>query len=123
MQKYHSHLFAHNHLHHTPYTAIVVSGRITRATMAQVAEVKARAKDARAEDRSAYQGAIYRVEIGVEFDTILRGRDRNLLPRQQVQGYADFPRLPDIEIARQEAMKQAAFDAAARIVSQITEAW
>jgi hypothetical protein len=102
---------------------IVVSGRITDVTMAQIAAVKARSDRARADDRNAYQGEIYRTEVSVQFDTTLRRDERTVLPRQTVRGHADFPRLPDIEMARQDSLKQATVDAAARIVAQITEAW
>lgn len=63
------------------------------------------------------------VTADVEFSVIIPGRAKPLIGPRTVSGTAQFVSDADLENARTNGMRQAMFDAARSIVSNITEAW
>ncbi|MCK5803005.1 MAG: hypothetical protein KAI66_09245 [Lentisphaeria bacterium] len=70
-----------------------------------------------------YQTSIYRVQVIVSYELRVPGYQSPLVPKQTVTGQADFSRLPDLSIARRDALKIALNDAAEKLVHSVTEAW
>lgn len=100
---------------------MVVQGRIVQCLSKGISSSKRRlVSDG---DRDSYQITIFRAQVQIEFEAVIPGRTDPLIPKQQVTGYADYSRLPDLRVAQQEALRQATVDAAARVVNAITEAW
>ena len=93
----------------------IVYARITKVTLQEVA-----ASSRKGEDILPNQWA---VTITVEYSVVIPGKQTPLIQKQQVNGKAEFMSGPDIELSRNYAMKQACFDAAKNIVSQVTESW
>ena len=93
----------------------IVYARITKVTLQEV-EASSRKDD----DILPNQWA---VTMTVEYSVIIPGKQNPLIQKQQVSGRAEFMSGPDIELSRNYAMKQACFDAAKNIVSQVTESW
>ena len=101
----------------------VVRGRILHARYDETARVKSRDKNARSNERAAYQAAVFQAEVEVEYDVVVPGRERPLVSVRHVTGKASFSRMPDLVVPRQDALAQALNDAAIRIVADVTEAW
>lgn len=71
----------------------------------------------------SYQPNQWQVNMSVEYSVIIPGKAAPLIKNKTVKGSAQFMSGPDLEISRDYATRQAAFDAAKKIVSAITEAW
>ena len=63
------------------------------------------------------------VSADVEFSVIIPGRAKPLIGPRVVTGTAQFVSDADLENARLNGMRQALFDAARSVVSNLTEAW
>ena len=59
----------------------------------------------------------------MEFSVIIPGRAKPLIGPRVVTGTAQFVSDADLENARLNGMRQALFDAARSVVSNLTEAW
>ena len=103
--------------------ATVVTGRIRQCRMSRLAAAKRRDDAARDRDSDAYQSAIFRVEVVVEFQTVKPGREKPLIAARQARGVADFSHLPDMNAAKQEALRLAVNDVASEMVAAVAEAW
>ena len=101
----------------------VVTGRISSVDLTPVASVRGASTLVRDSNQDQYQSAIYRVNVTVSYELRVPGYKTPLVSTQTVQGTADFSRLPDMRISREEALQTALNDAAVRMVSSITEAW
>ena len=101
----------------------VVTGRIRQCRMSRLAAAKRRDDAARDRDSDAYQSAIFRVEVVVEFQTVKPGREKPLIAARQARGVADFSHLPDMNAAKQEALRLAVNDVASEMVAAVAEAW
>ena len=63
------------------------------------------------------------VTADVEYSVIIPGRAKPLIGPQKVSGKAEFVSDADLENSRLNGARQALFDAARSIVSNLTEAW
>ncbi len=63
------------------------------------------------------------VTADVEYSVIIPGRAKPLVGPQKVSGKAEFVSDADLENSRLNAARQALFEAARSIVSNLTEAW
>jgi len=101
----------------------VVRGRIVNCRSQAVGSSRRRPAQARDSDSDTYQPAIVRIELEVEYELIQPSTGRTLGRKRSVEGTADFSQLPDIHVARQLGIRQAASAAAQKMVAAITEAW
>lgn len=65
----------------------------------------------------------WQVSIDIEYVVMIPGRAKPLFSTRSVSGSARFMSGPDLETSRSYALRQAAFEAAKKIVSSVTEAW
>lgn len=65
----------------------------------------------------------WRVQMNVEFSVIVPGSARPLISTRTVSGTAEFQTGPDMYIGRRNGIRQAAYDAAKKLVSAVTEGW
>ncbi len=100
----------------------IIQGRILDVDTHQIAATKARDEEEREADRDAYQPAVFRMEITVAYRVTLSKREEPLL-QGEVAGNSDFSQLPDLHIAREEALQRAVNDATSKITAAVTEAW
>ena len=63
------------------------------------------------------------VSVTIEYSVMMPGRAAPLVRKRKVTGNTTFMSGPDLEVSRTNAIRQAAFDAAKKIVANITEAW
>lgn len=63
------------------------------------------------------------VKISIEYSLVIPGRFTPLIDKRMVSGSAYFMAGPDLESARANGTRQAAYDAAKKLVSDITEVW
>lgn len=63
------------------------------------------------------------VTADVEFSVVIPGRAKPLIGPRVVSGTSQFVSDADLENARTNGMRQALFDAARSVVSNLTEAW
>ena len=75
--------------------------------------------------RNTYQGSLYQIEVVVEFEVIIPDPKRPVLvlDKRTVRGIAEFGKLPDRTIARDEALRRATRDAAQQVAAAVTEGW
>lgn len=103
----------------------VVQGRIVKFKWDRRAasRVSDQAKHNDNQQRDNYQTTTYAVELTVEYELLIPGMHRRVLEKREVLGRAEFTKLSDLDIARTEALKRAAADAAQQIAAGVTEAW
>lgn len=65
----------------------------------------------------------WQCSVTVQFSVILPGRGKPLIANKVVVGSSKFLNGPDMENSRQNALRQSCFDAAKKIVSELTEGW
>ncbi len=65
----------------------------------------------------------WRVSMTIEFSVVIPGQAKPLLSVRSVSGSAFFQTGADQEMSQHNGTKQAAFDAAQKVVAGITEAW
>ena len=99
----------------------ILQGEVLRYEIRETAAAKVR--DESDEDRDEYQPAVFQLTLEVAFHVILPGKDKELIRSQRETGSATFSRLPDLAVARREALRIATNNAAAKIVRSVTEAW
>lgn len=75
------------------------------------------------DDREINATRIFGAEVDLEYTVFLPDGKRLLMPVGKVTGSSQFTELPDLEMARADALDLATADAARRAVSAITEAW
>jgi hypothetical protein len=100
-----------------------MTGTIRDVAFNRVASVKAREEDDAIEDADEYQTGIYRVKVLVEYEVRVPGYQNPLIGMQTVAGTADFSRMHDMQLSRNEAVRLALNDAARKMVAGTTEAW
>ena len=106
----------------------VIQGRILGFKWDRLAAVRASdiAVSNNDQKRDTYQTTIYKVEVIVEYELYIPGMRRRVLEKTKetrVIGRADYTKLPDLDVARMEALRRATADAAQQITTGITEAW
>ncbi|MBT3376794.1 MAG: hypothetical protein HN742_09920 [Lentisphaerae bacterium] len=101
----------------------ILQGKIVSYQINQLASSKIRAKANRDRDSDAYQPAIWRARVTVEFQLTRPGSEDPVLTARRTTGYADLSRFPDLNVSRQEGLQMAANDAAIRMTASVTEAW
>ena len=74
-------------------------------------------------DEDNLQANEWRCTVTVKYSVILPGRGKPLISDASVSGSSDFVSGPDLEGSRLNGMRQAMYDAAKKIVANITEAW
>lgn len=74
-------------------------------------------------DEDNLQANEWRCAVTVKYSVILPGRGKPLVSDASASGSSDFVSGPDLENSRLNGMRQAMYDAAKKIVSNITEAW
>jgi hypothetical protein len=101
----------------------IVEGRIVKVSQRQIARAELRQPPDRENDSDAYQTAIYRLDVTVQYLVRIPGYDRPFVERREVLGQADMGRWPDQQVYRANALALALADAATQIVASVTEAW
>jgi len=101
----------------------ILKGRVVSYTINQLSSSSIRDKANRDKDSDAYQPAIWRAKVTVEFELIRPSSGEPLLTKRRTTGYADLSRFPDLNVSRQEGLHLAVNDAAIRVTSSVTEAW
>jgi hypothetical protein len=102
---------------------LMIDGAVLTARTDRVASSRIREEGQRDSDRDAYQASAYRAQVVVEYRAVVAGRRQPLLGPFRVVGEANFSRLPDLSVARDDAFQRALYDAAEQMVSGVTEAW
>jgi len=95
-------------------------GRVLAFRTERVAVAKRRSE--RDRDRDEYQSTLFRAQLTVEFELHLSS-GRTVLDTRQVVGETEFSPLPDLSVARREALRHAANAVAVKLVAGVTEAW
>jgi hypothetical protein len=73
---------------------------------------------------SDYRTSLYQATVTIEYEVWKRGKtDAAFLPAHKVTASADFPRLPDMQTARQAAVESAIDAAVSSMLAEISEAW
>lgn len=101
---------------------LALEGAILRYTVKAVAASK-RADVHRNDNRDKYQTTTYEVEVEVEFTALIPETRHPVVSRRSVLGTAQYTRLPDSNMTRDEALRRAVLDAAQQVVTGVTEAW
>lgn len=101
----------------------ILRGRVVSYTINQLSSSKIRGRTNRDKDSDAYQPAIWRAKVTVEFELVRPGNEESLLTKRKTTGQADLSRFPDLNVSRQEGLQLAVNDAAIRVTSLVTEAW
>lgn len=102
----------------------VVQGRIVSVRMESAASGRMQGVDRNGDNnRDHYQTEIFRTIVTVEFELVKNGRRRPILDLRPVTGTAEYSKLPDLHVARNEALRRAAGDAALNICAGVTEGW
>lgn len=74
-------------------------------------------------DDDKFEPNQWRASITIEYSVMLPGRAKPLISKRMADGSANFMSGPDLEIARNSALRQSSLEAAKKIVSSVTEAW
>jgi hypothetical protein len=84
-----------------------------------------RSNDPRADRYSSdYRTSLYQATVTIEYEVWKRGKtDAPFLPAHKVAMSANFPRLPDLQTARQVAVENAIDAAVSAMLAEITESW
>jgi hypothetical protein len=99
----------------------VLTVRLLAINNSSAARSKIRDKRSREDASRAYQTVLYRIELKAHYELFLRAdQDKPVLSRE-VTGTADLPRMHDRELPFQAACRQAADDAARKIVADIAD--
>lgn len=106
-----------------PDADAVLRGRILSTRIDAIASARTRDDAARTQDREAYQPTVFRATVVVEYELIMPGREQPVVAARQAVGTADFARLPDLDVARRQALRLALGDVAVKIAADVTEAW
>ena len=93
--------------------------RIEDLNQSRLARAKLRDRHDRDHDNAAYQTVVFRLTIKVTYRLVTS--EDEVLREGELEATADFPTLPDQEIAREEALREAIRSAAAKIVAEVTE--
>lgn len=73
---------------------------------------------------SDYRTSLYQATLTLEYEVWKRSKsDAPFLPAHKVTATADFPRLPDMQTAKQAAIENAIDSAVASMLAEISEAW
>lgn len=90
---------------------------------ARILEVKYSSTDTLLSDSDPFIPSEWNAEVKVEYSVIIPGRAKPLISNAKATGKALFLREADLESARYNGMRQALNNAAATIVSNVTEGW
>ncbi|MFW5996634.1 MAG: LPS assembly lipoprotein LptE [Lentisphaeria bacterium] len=102
---------------------MVLEGTIESYDFRRAGAAKLRDEDAIEEDRSAYRSSIYSAELQIRFSGLLAEGGKTVIADRKVRGKAEFAEMPDLTIARQSGLQQAANAAAKKIITAVTEGW
>ena len=94
----------------------IVYARITDVGYSEVSWSKTSSDD-------KFEPNQWRASITVEYTVMLPGRVNPLIKSGAASGSSLFMSGPDLEISRNSALRQSAFEAAKVIVTNVTEAW
>ena len=94
----------------------IVYARVTKVRYSEVSWSKTM-------DDDKFEPNQWRVAINIQYTVMLPGRATPLIKERDAGGSALFTSGPDLEISRNSALRQAAFEAAKNIVTSVTEAW
>lgn len=97
----------------------VLKVRLLPIRNAGVARSELRDKRAREDDANAYQTVLYRIELKAAYELFFSSDPEKPVLSREVVGTADLPRMHDRDIPFQAACRQAADDAARKIVADI----
>lgn len=86
-----------------------------------VARSEVRDKKAREDDGNAYQTVLYRIELKTTYELYRSNAPDKPILSRDITGMADLPRMHDRNIPLQAACRQAADDAARKIVADILD--
>lgn len=103
----------------------VVQGRILQYQTRSIGFKYIGDNDPTSDYRNTYQSSLYQIEVIVEFEVIIPDPKRPVLvlDKRTVRGIAEFGKLPDQTIARDEALRRATRDAAQQVAAAVTEGW
>lgn len=97
----------------------VLKVRLLSISNSGIARSEIRDKRAREDDANAYQTVLYRIELKTAYELFLSTDLEKPVLSREVIGSADLPRMHDRDIPLQAACRQAADDAARKIVADI----
>jgi hypothetical protein len=100
----------------------VIEGRVV--TVSQRPLVRGKRDEADVNHKAdAYQTALYRLVVTVEYEVRIPGYAKPFIEKRQITGQADMGNWPDQQVMRANALGLALADAATQIVTAVTEAW
>jgi len=70
-----------------------------------------------------YMTSVWRVTVTVEYSLVAPRGDKPLIAPRTVNGAAEYTDLIDLDVVRQDGLRQALYDAAGKIVRDVTEKW
>ncbi len=97
----------------------VLKVRLLSISNAGIARSELRDKRVREDDANAYQTVLYRIELKAAYELFFSADLEKPVLSREVVGSADLPRMHDRDIPLQAACRQAADDAARKIVADI----
>lgn len=98
----------------------IVNVQITDYRLRSLGQTQSSSSDT---DQQQYRTNIYGVDVELSFQTLIPGRVRPLIPAQTVIGHAEFTEQTDLDVVRRDGFKQAVYQACAKVVAGIVEAW
>lgn len=63
------------------------------------------------------------VKVDIEYSVVIPGELKPLIPKTKTSGSATFMTGADMETGRMNGVRQAAFEAAKKVVAEVTEGW
>ncbi len=75
------------------------------------------------DNEMTYRPAMWAIDIKVEFQVIIPGRAKPLIPLKELTGYSTYQVTADNETGRRRGVMMACRDVACKMVTNVTEAW
>ncbi len=101
----------------------VLSVSIKGYNTSQAGSAKIREDELSDDDGDEYQTTVYQTDVNVKMRLTIPNRTEPVLDWQDVNGKALVTRLPDMAKTQRAGLRQAAENAARKIVNNFTEAW
>lgn len=102
---------------------MIIEGSIANYQFRRAGAAKLRDEEAIPSDRSAYRSSIFSAELEIRFSGMLTENKKTVIADRRVSGKAEFAEMPDLSIARQSGLQQAADAAARKMITAVTEGW
>ena len=99
----------------------VIYARVTGVDFSEISV--ADATEYRSADSSEFTPNRWRVTVDVQFSVEIPGRAKSLISLRKVTGTARFENTVDMQVGREGGVRQALYQAARSITTQLTEAW